>query len=554
LPRHTGKLLLILTLTMVLVLPVFAAPPAVEALLSRTYPPDGPGAAVIVVKDGKTILRKGYGMADLELGIPVDPGMVFRIGSVTKQFTAAAIMLCVERGLLSLDDDVTKFLPGYPTQGRHISIEHLLTHTSGVRSYTGLPSFLSNMRKDYSVAEMIELFGPQPMEFQPGEKWAYSNSGYFLLGAILEKVSGMSYEEFMKQSIFQPLGMDHTAYGSEAPIIPKRVHGYEKGPDGWINAAYLSMTQPYAAGSLVSNVDDLATWDAALTAGKLLRKETLVRMWTPYKLAGGDVTGYGYGWAISRFEGHPVIGHGGGINGFSCHVLRLPDDGLFVALLTNANGVEPSPEYIATKVAAESIGIVAGEPVAIHLDPQLLDQYIGTYRIDDRRTRTITREGDRLFSQRTDGPRLEIFPKSETEFFFKDSFARLTFVKDDEGHVARAEMNQASGMKETAVRTQEAPAPAAPRTAALADAALFDAYAGRYELAPGFVITITSENGHLMAQATGQGKFEIYPESETKFFYKVVDAQITFARNPDGSVRQLTLHQNGRDLPAKRIP
>src|SRR5262245_7719131 len=274
---------------------------AIDVLLTEVYKPDGPGAAVVVVKDGRVLFRKGYGMANLELGVPIAPDMVFRLGSITKQFTAVAILMLAEQGALALDDDITAFFPDYPTHGHTITVEHLLTHTSGIRSYTGMPEWLPLWRKDFTVDELIDFFKHQPMDFAPGEKWSYNNSGYILLGAIIEKVSGKTYEQFLQQQIFEPLGMRQSYYDSTSRIIPRRVSGYSKGPEGYENAPYLSMTQPYAAGALASSVDDLALWDAALYGDRLIKPETLRRAFTSSTLNDGGATGYGYGWGISEY-------------------------------------------------------------------------------------------------------------------------------------------------------------------------------------------------------------------------------------------------------------
>ena len=200
-----------------------------DRVLAAAYKPGEAGAAVIVVKDGQTLFRKGYGMANLELSVPVRPEMVFRLGSITKQFTAAAILMLAQQGKLAVTDDVTRFLPDYPSGGRKVTIDHLLTHTSGIKSYTGMPEFWKTQGQDASVSEMIDFFKKEPFEFEPGEKWNYNNSGYFLLGAIIEKVSGQPYGEFVLKNIFLPLGMTHSFYGDNEPVIAGRVSGYGGG-------------------------------------------------------------------------------------------------------------------------------------------------------------------------------------------------------------------------------------------------------------------------------------------------------------------------------------
>ena len=524
---------------------------AIDTLLKASFPADRPGAAVIVVKDGRTVFRKAYGMADLELGVPLQPDMVFRLGSITKQFTAAAILMLAEEGKLSLQDPIEKYLPGYPTQGHVITIEHLLTHTSGIQSYTDMPGWMtSRIQGPMTVTELVDGFKKEPMQFAPGERWAYNNSGYVLLGAIVEKASGKTYEAFVRERIFQPLGMTASYYDSTEPIIPKRAPGYTREGDQPRNARYLSMTQPYAAGSLASTVDDLARWDASLYTETLLKKASLERAWTPYVLKDGKPTGYGYGWGVSKLRGRRAIAHGGGIFGFSTYAVRLPDERVYVAVLCNSDSPSADPGYVAKKIAALAVGDPFPEPAAITLDPKILERYAGVYRIDETSTRTVTVENGRLYTQRSGGERLEVRPGSETEFFYDKSLTRLRFVLDASGRATEMLIfPEGADEPERAPRVADVPAA---RTAAKVDPALYDAYVGDYELAPGFVLTVTREGDRLMTQATGQQKVEVFPSSETEFFLKVVDAQITFVRGPDGKVDQLVLHQGGRDMPAKK--
>jgi CubicO group peptidase (beta-lactamase class C family) len=530
---------------------VAAPTAAIDALLQSSFSAAGPGAAVIVVKDDRTLFRKAYGMANLELGVPLQPDMVFRLGSITKQFTATAILMLAEEGKLSLQDPIEKHLPGYPTQGHVITVEHLLTHTSGIQSYTDMPGWMtSRIQGSMSVAELVDGFKKEPMQFAPGERWAYNNSGYILLGAIIEKVSGMTYEAFVRERIFAPLGMTASTYDRSEAILPKRAPGYTREGDQPRNARYLSMTQPYSAGALASTVDDLARWDASLYTEKLLKRASLERAWTPYVLKGGKSTGYGYGWDVSPLRGRRAISHGGGIFGFSTYGVRLPDERVFVAVLCNSDSPSSDPGYLAKKIAALVIGDPFPEPAAIALDPKLLDRYAGVYRIDETSTRTVTVANGRLYTQRSGGERLPVRPGSETEFYYDKSLTRLRFVLDASGRATEMLFfPEGADEPEHAPRIADAPAE---RTVAKVDPAVFDAYAGEYELSPGFILTVTREGDHLMTQATGQMKVEVFPASETEFFLKVVDAQITFVRGPGGTVDELVLHQGGRDMPAKR--
>jgi CubicO group peptidase (beta-lactamase class C family) len=522
-----------------------------DRLLAARFPLDGPGAAVVLVKDGRVIFRKGYGMANLELKNPMQPNMVFEIGSITKQFTSTAILMLVEQGKISLDDDLHKYLPDYPDKGTKISIENLLTHTSGIKSYTNDFKWMSMWRQDMTVQQIIDITKDDPLEFPPGTRWKYDNTGYILLGAIIEKVSGLSYADYIRKNIFEPLGMKHSYYGSNSAVIPGRASGYSKDGGNWVNARYLSMTQPYAAGSLMSSVDDLAIWDAAISAGKLLSKASWDRAFTPYKLANGDDTHYGYGWSIDAYDGHSIIRHNGGIFGYVSEVARLPNDHVFVALLTNSDGHDFDTGFLATELAAVAIGDPYREPVKVKLDPKEFDSYTGVYRNGDQTLGTVRREGDRLFAQRAGLPRLEIFAYSDHEFFFKDSFVRLAFEKDASGNIAALVISRPNGAKERAIRTIE-PLPSAPVEIKVAPD-LLRRYVGDYQLSPGFVLTVTLEGEQLMSQATGQQKVAIFPASDSEFFLKVVNAQISFITDASGHVEKLILHQGGRDTPGPKV-
>jgi CubicO group peptidase (beta-lactamase class C family) len=556
--RSTGSSLrTIFGFLLLLVLPLASAQAAAstadlaayaDKLLAAKYPADQPGAAAIVVKDGEVVLRKGYGLANLELGVPMSPEHVFEIGSVTKQFTAAAVLMLEEQGKLKLEDDVRKYLPDYPTHGETITVEHLLTHTSGIPSYTGMPEWLPRVREDMKVEDMLALFKDKPLEFKPGEQWRYNNSAYFLLGVVIERASGKSYEQFVEEEIFQKLGMSHSRYGHQEELIPKRAAGYMKDGNDFRNANYLSLTQPYAAGSLMSTVDDLVLWDRALSGETLLRKASLDRMFTPAKLTSGRSTRYAYGVSVGEIGGKRVLEHGGGIFGYLSFLLRVPEEKLVVAILSNNDSA--SPDDLALRIAAKALGKPLEERQAMKLDDAALEGYIGVYRFDDGATRTITRDGSKLFSQRSGRDKIEIFASARDEFYFADGGANLRFRRDAQGKVAGADFSSRSGPESAGTRTAD-PLPAE-RQAIQLDPAIYDAYAGEYDLLPGLTLTISREGDKIFAQVTGQAKLEIFPEAETKFFWKVVDAQLDFVRGDGGKVTGLVLHQGGQNIEGKR--
>ena len=296
-----------------------------------------PGVSIAVVRGGEVVLTKGYGQANVELGVPATADTVYQLASVTKTFTATAIMLLVKDGKIALDDKITARLADLPKTWEDVTVRHLLNHTSGIKSYTSVKGFEKTMRKDYAQREIIDLVAKEPLEFKPGEKWNYSNTGYFLLGMLIEKSGGKPYGEFMADRIFKPLGMTKTRANDLRAIIPGRAQGYEWNGKELRNGEYTSPTQPFAAGMLVSTVADMVKWDAALAGRTLLDASTLARMWKPTPLAKGEA-GYGFGWGVEKANGRRLVSHGGGIPGFSSQISRFLDDDLTVIVLSNAEG------------------------------------------------------------------------------------------------------------------------------------------------------------------------------------------------------------------------
>lgn len=395
------------------------------------------GGAILVARDGKVLASKGYGMANVEHDIPNTPETKFRLGSITKQFTAAAILLLEERGTLSVQDQVCKYVPECPDAWREITIHHLLTHTSGIPNFTSFPDYLKTMMQPSPAASTVERFKGKPLDFKPGERMSYSNSGYVLLGYIIERITGKSYDAFIRENIFEPLKMTNTGYDVSSQILKHRAAGYARRGDGLTNAAYLDMTIPHAAGALYSTVEDLYLWDQALYTEKLLSKPSLDKMFTPFK------NNYAYGWTVTTQFNRKMIGHGGGINGFVTFISRYPDDKTFVVVLSNVEGAP------ASRIARDLAAIVFNEPyeaprerVAIQLDPKIYDAYVGQYELAPNLVVAVTKEDDRLMIQLTGQPKVEVFPEAETKFFLRVVDAQITFVKDEKGQVTHLVLHQ----------------------------------------------------------------------------------------------------------------
>jgi len=409
-----------------------------DSLVIDAYPADEPGTAVLVAQKGEIIYTRGQGMANLEWQIPIEPDMVFRLASLTKQFTAVAILILLEHGKLNLDEIITTYLPDYPLKDRLITVRHLLTHTSGIMSYTDMPAWPPLWRKDFSVAELIDFFKDEPMQFEPGEKSEYNNSGYILLGAIIEAISGKTYAEFINTHIFEPVGMKTAVYDKPSLIIPRRVAGYSQSPNGYVNAEYVSMTQPYAAGSLAATVYDLAAWDKALTNETLIKQETLALAYEPVTLNDGSQFHYGFGWGFYEYEGHRLISHSGGIHGFATHAIRELTTQTFVVVLTNNDS--KFPELLALKLMATALGKPLRAPEAIPVPDDILQSYAGLFKINEAMSRKIFYEAGTLFSQLGEQPSAELIPVAEHRFVMANHIlVTLQFVLDENGRIVAVE-------------------------------------------------------------------------------------------------------------------
>ena len=351
------------------------------------------GMSVAVEHHGELILADGYGYADLEHMVAVNPETVFRIGSVTKQFTSLAILQLVEEGKVGLQDPITTYLPDYPTQGHTVTVHHLLTHTSGIKSYTALEEYTTFHRLDLTHEELLAKFANEPFDFAPGERFSYSNSGYYLLGMIIEKVSGESYEDYVEKHIFGPLGMTGSMYCDPVSIVPHRARAYEVGAQGLVNSEPISLLPPGAAGALCSTPLDLLKWQHALDTDRLISAESRETMLTEGKLNDGSGTTYAYALTHGELDGHRTVSHGGGIAGFAAAFDTYPDDELVVVVLSNTGSANSGG--IATNIARLVFGIPLPTAEDLPLPDGWAELYPGTYELMGREI-TISAEDDAL--------------------------------------------------------------------------------------------------------------------------------------------------------------
>jgi CubicO group peptidase (beta-lactamase class C family) len=402
--------------------------------------------SVLVARGGDVLFSKSYGSANLEWDILNTPATKFRLGSITKQFTAAAILLLEERGKLKIEDTVKTHMPDAPAAWDKITIFHLLTHTSGIPSFTEFSEYREMKMFDTPVDQIVAKFRDRPLEFEPGEKMAYSNSGYVLLGYLVEKVSGQSYAEFVQENIFKPLGMKDSGYDSNSAIIPRRASGYAPGPEGPLNAGFIHMSIPHGAGALYSTTEDLLRWKQALFGGKLLSAESLQKMTTPFK------DDYGLGLLIKQVDGRKRIWHGGGIEGFNTSLAYYPDSKITAVVLANLNGRTPDQLSLQLGKLAHGEAVkLTTEREEIMLPREALAAYVGTYELTPQVKMMMTLDGGQLMTQLSGQPKFPVFAESETKFFLKVVDAQLTFVKDDKGAVTEAILHQ-NGRDQTARR------------------------------------------------------------------------------------------------------
>ena len=499
--------------------------------------------SVLVARGDQVLFSKGYGSANLEWNIPNAPSTKFRLGSITKQFTAACILLLEERGKLKTDDPVKKYMPDAPAAWDKITIYNLLTHTSGIPSFTGFPDYADKEPFPTTPTKLVERFRDKPLDFQPGERWAYSNSGYVLLGYLIEKISGETYEKFVQENIFTPLGMKDSGYDSNSAIIEHRAAGYAPGNNGPVNAGYINMTVPFSAGALYSTTEDLLRWEQGLFGSKVLSAVELTKMTTPFK------DDYGCGLSIHTVKGHKSIDHGGGIEGFNTHLAYYPDDKLTVVVLGNLNG--GAPDAIAPRLAAAARGEAVDLPTErteITVAPTTLERYVGTFALAPKMDVMVTLEGGQLMVQLSGQPKLPLFAESDTKFFLKVVDAVFEFFTDRQGRVTHLVLHQ-NGRDMDAPRTSDT---VAARKEITVSSKILAQYPGTYELNKGFILAVTLEGDQLMVQATNQPKFPLFAESETKFFMKAVDAQIEFFKDDKGAVTHLVLHQGPGEIKCVR--
>lgn len=531
-----------------------------NAYLDANERDNAPGAAVLVSRNGKILFAKGVGTLDRENKKPITKAMVSRIGSVSKQFTAVAVLLLAQDGKLSVQDKLSKYYPDFP-RGDRITIHQLLNHTSGIKSFTSLPDFMEKVTMKTTPAQMITRFRDQKPDFEPGKNWFYNNSGYFLLGDIATKVAGKPYYEFLNDRVFKPQGMKHTGAHRPGLDMANEAKGYDRKPDAptkWYPAIDWHMSQAGGAGELYSTVEDMHRWNEALFNGKVLKRKWLKKAHTPLSMETESIMGemakkYAYGWIIDEERGLQKIHHNGGLDGFTSSLVRFPDQNFNIAVLCNSK-MPPSalssgwlPSLIANIFLWREMSPQPCFRTEGKSDDDKLADYVGTYafpigvmrfRIDDGQL------AGRLGGQ----PWSKLKHTGDDEFKFPQVGANFTFHRDDKGTIEAVELIQ-GGAKFRGPKFKE------PKAAKMTQEQL-KKYNGTYDFGQlGKLVVRTPRADVMLARLGAQPELPYFVAAgkTDTFFCRMVQVELVFKRGDDGMISSVVLHQNGGQLSAKKL-
>jgi len=510
---------------------------------------DTPGFTVLVARGDQLLYKGARGMASIELSVPMEPDQVLRIGSVTKQFAAAMLLKQIDEGKASLGDPLSRFLPGYPN-GNKITLRQLLNHTSGVKSYTSIPGYMGNpVRRDLSTAELINEFKDLPVDFAPGEKWAYNNSGYVLVGAVVEAIAGQPWYQAIESQLLKPAGITSVHYEASDTLFKGMAHGYTFNQTGApVPAGLISMTQPHAAGALISNTEGLWRWNQALHGGKLLSRASYERMTMPEGAA--KAFRYGFGIASRMLRDQLMLMHTGGINGFSSVLDYMPASKTTVVILRNSDGASGARDsMLAQKLAAFAIGEPFPDAVPVEVPVAQLQTAEGGYRLDDQQMRTLRVRDGVLTYQRSGGGAVPLIPLGDDRFVLQDSTSELKLERESDGKVSAVRVfNNGEKQGERWVRSGDLPAEPVFMTLSPAQ---MDLLVGDYT-GPQFSIRVfVDERGRLMGQAPHQPAFELQAKTPRQVLIPQVGAQLDF-NGDDGKAASVTLTQGGQRLEMRR--
>jgi CubicO group peptidase (beta-lactamase class C family) len=531
--------------------PVMALPAGfkakADALLAQSYGANGPGASVVISEHGRIVYQGVRGMADVAAKRPITPSTVFRIGSITKQFSSAVVLQLAAEGKIKLDDPLSKYLPAYPN-GSAITVRQLLNHTSGIQSYTGIPGWMveANTNKAYTTEQLIGVFKDQPAPSKPGEKWDYNNSGYVLVGALIEAVTGNKWSDEVEARIARPLRLASLDDGVKEASIKAMAGGYTQGETGVEPARKIHMSVPGAAGALVANAADLARWGMALHHGKVVPASYYAQMIAPTTMPDGKVEPYGFGIGPGKLRGLDTLGHSGGIFGFASDSLYVPSSDTFIAILTNSDNAPASHAIVMRKLAAMAIGKPYVALPTVAYTPEAVKPYLGVYKFETGE-RTIALRDGKLTIWRNDNPPAELFAGGGNRFHYgPNELSWLEIRKDSAG---KAVMAFHGGGEDVATLGSWSGPPPAEVAAFPVPAALLASYAGNYSTPIGKAAVAVA--GTSLTIALNGPALPVKPVGPADFTAENIGAKIHFLTD-SGKVTGFEILQGGRTLPAKR--
>lgn len=508
-----------------------------DRILERDLIQEVPGGVVLMASGGKIVYQRAFGIADLEDGRPMELEYIFRIGSLTKQFTAVAILQLVSETRLSLYDSLGQLFPDYPEQAKTITVQQLLNHTSGIRNVTELPVWRNEIEKgDISVEKAISHFIKEPLYFPPGSDFHYSNSNYILLGKIIEQKTGLTYAEYLHKNIFIPLGMSASFYDRKELVIPNRLPGYRKSTTGFEHAPYINMDIPFAAGGIMMSILDYWKWHQALKSGKVLSEDLLSKAQSPSSLANKQEIGYGYGWNIGELQGIGSIKHSGYINGFSAFEIYIPKEDAFIAIFTDCSDIW-NLENSASLMMAELIGRPF-DTLEFQLSSGELESFVGEYQSDIREKRKVVLQNDGLYICQPGGQKTKMIPKSKQNFRLENSLTQIEFL---------GERHEAFELNDLGIprlfKSEERTGQLIFFKQDLTDSEI-DAFTGTYQFEKGPRFEIVYD-GEKIFGAVGSDKKEIVPYDTASFYAKDIDALLKFERDETGKITGFTKIQGG---------
>lgn len=386
------------------------------------------GGVVLVTRGDQVLLRRAYGLSDVENAVPMRPDSALRLASISKQFTAVAVLQLVQAGKLGLDSTLASLDPALAGPMAGVTVQQLLTHTSGIKNISGIAASRAARREDADATRLIGYFKDLPLEFAPGSQFRYSNSNYILLTHLIERLDGRPYPQYMQQAVFQPLGMSHTRYDNHLALIPRRAHGYRRVKGELQNADFISMSQPQGAGGLISTVDDLAIWHRALRDGRLVPPALFAQATGKTTLTNGRLSPYGFGWIIGQVGDLPDVEHGGFINGFNSYVVRVKAPDVFVAVLTNAEFMDP------TNLSVRLAAIAAGRPYPAEDTTRNTDtSWTGRYVFADGGARVVLEKDGALQLQQEGDDPVALRPHRDGRHYLDGGLDSLEFGRDAQG-------------------------------------------------------------------------------------------------------------------------